>query len=157
MVKKVQGLALLLRQQYSFTISRKYNPKIHEETRFFSSSSAALNKMTTTTISYAFEPHPIPSIPIATASTDAAADSTTTAKHFPVHRIYCVGQNYAEHAREMGCSNPDRDAPFFFTKPADAIVPVQSSSSSSSNSNNDEKEPVCRIPYPLATENLHYE
>ncbi|MCC7100740.1 MAG: fumarylacetoacetate hydrolase family protein, partial [Rubrivivax sp.] len=41
---------------------------------------------------------------------------------FPVHRIYCVGRNYAEHAREMGES--DREPPFFFMKPADAVVPV---------------------------------
>jgi len=40
---------------------------------------------------------------------------------FPVHRIYCVGRNYADHAREMG-GDPDRELPFFFTKPADAIV-----------------------------------
>ena len=40
---------------------------------------------------------------------------------FPVHRIYCVGRNYAEHAREMG-HDPDREPPFFFMKPGDAIV-----------------------------------
>ena len=40
---------------------------------------------------------------------------------FPVRRIYCVGRNYAEHAREMG-GDPDREPPFFFMKPADAIV-----------------------------------
>ena len=58
---------------------------------------------------------------------------------FPVHRIYCVGRNYAEHAREMG-HNPERDAPFFFTKPADAVVPDGST-----------------IPFPMNTENLHHE
>ena len=41
---------------------------------------------------------------------------------FPVRRIFCVGQNYADHAREMG-SDPDRQPPFFFSKPADAVVP----------------------------------
>ncbi|MDP1962328.1 MAG: FAA hydrolase family protein, partial [Reyranella sp.] len=40
---------------------------------------------------------------------------------FPVRRIFCVGRNYAAHAREMG-HDPDREPPFFFTKPADAIV-----------------------------------
>jgi fumarylpyruvate hydrolase len=40
---------------------------------------------------------------------------------FPVHRIYCVGRNYAEHAREMG-GDPDREPPFFFMKPTDALV-----------------------------------
>ena len=44
----------------------------------------------------------------------------TTAR-FPVQRIYCVGRNYAAHAREMG-SDPDKQTPFFFTKPGDAIV-----------------------------------
>ena len=42
---------------------------------------------------------------------------------FPVRRVYCVGRNYAAHAREMGF-DPDREPPFFFCKPADAIVPV---------------------------------
>ena len=42
---------------------------------------------------------------------------------FPVHRIYCVGRNYAAHAREMGF-DPDREPPFFFCKPADAVLPV---------------------------------
>ncbi|MED5515827.1 MAG: fumarylacetoacetate hydrolase family protein [SAR324 cluster bacterium] len=58
---------------------------------------------------------------------------------FPVHRIYCVGQNYANHAREMG-SNPEREAPFFFSKPADAVCPDGS-----------------RLAFPLATENLNHE
>ncbi len=58
---------------------------------------------------------------------------------FPVHRIYCVGRNYAEHAREMG-HDPDREPPFFFTKPADTIVLSGST-----------------IPYPMATHDLHHE
>ena len=58
---------------------------------------------------------------------------------FPVRRIYCVGRNYAEHAREMGF-DPDREPPFFFTKPRDAIVAEGGA-----------------VPYPPATENLHYE
>lgn len=58
---------------------------------------------------------------------------------FPVRRIYCVGRNYAEHAREMG-ADPDREPPFFFTKPRDAIVSEGGT-----------------IPYPPATQNLHYE
>src|SRR3981189_1007558 len=57
----------------------------------------------------------------------------------PVRRIFCVGRNYAEHAREMG-KDPDREAPFFFTKPADAVV--------------DSGE---TIPYPPQTQNFHYE
>ena len=44
-------------------------------------------------------------------------------ERFPVRHIYCVGRNYAEHAREMG-SDPDKEPPFFFMKPADAVVPV---------------------------------
>ena len=41
---------------------------------------------------------------------------------FPVHQIFCVGQNYANHVREMG-ANPERETPFFFSKPADAVCP----------------------------------
>lgn len=46
---------------------------------------------------------------------------------FPVRRVYCVGRNYAAHAREMGF-DPDREPPFFFCKPADAVVPVAAGS-----------------------------
>ncbi len=60
-------------------------------------------------------------------------------QRFPVHRIYCVGRNYAEHAREMG-ADPVREAPFFFCKPNDAVVASGSV-----------------IPYPSATQNLHHE
>ena len=56
-----------------------------------------------------------------------------------VRRIYCVGRNYAAHAREMG-ADPDREPPFFFAKPANAIVPNGAT-----------------IAYPPATKNLHYE
>lgn len=71
-------------------------------------------------------------------------DRPTVAIHnsedvFPVRRIYCVGRNYADHAREMG-QDPDRDPPFFFTKPADAVV---------ANGTD--------VPYPLRTENFHHE
>ena len=58
---------------------------------------------------------------------------------FPVRRIFCVGRNYAAHAREMG-KDPDREPPFFFSKPADATVDDQAS-----------------IAYPALTENLHFE
>ena len=58
---------------------------------------------------------------------------------FPVRRIVCVGRNYAEHAREMG-GNPEREPPFFFSKPADALVPGEAT-----------------IPFPARTANLHHE
>ncbi|HTZ76496.1 MAG TPA: fumarylacetoacetate hydrolase family protein [Stellaceae bacterium] len=58
---------------------------------------------------------------------------------FPVRRIYCVGRNYAAHAREMG-ADPDREDPFFFMKPADAIVPTGST-----------------IPYPVKTRDYQHE
>lgn len=61
---------------------------------------------------------------------------------FPVHRIYCVGRNYAEHAKEMGGSG--REAPFFFMKPADAVVPVPTGVTGS-------------MPYPAMTTDLHHE
>jgi fumarylpyruvate hydrolase len=60
-------------------------------------------------------------------------------KRFPVGRIFCVGRNYAAHAREMG-SDPDREAPFFFSKFPQALVENNST-----------------IPYPPVTENFHYE
>ena len=71
---------------------------------------------------------PIPSV----AVIDSAA-------RFPVRRIFCIGRNYAAHAREMG-KDPDREPPFFFTKPADAVV-----------------DDNAEIPYPPQTENLHHE
>ncbi|WP_374653595.1 fumarylacetoacetate hydrolase family protein [Dongia sp.] len=66
---------------------------------------------TNTTVKYAFPPHEIPSLPIHN-SIDV----------FPVHRIYCVGRNYADHAIEMG-HDPSRDEPFFFQKNPDTLVP----------------------------------
>ena len=59
---------------------------------------------------YVLTPPAIPSV--AVVGTDA---------RFPVRRIFCVGRNYEAHAREMG-KDPTREAPFFFTKPADAVV-----------------------------------
>lgn len=61
---------------------------------------------------------------------------------FPVRRIYCVGRNYEEHAKEMGFTG--REPPFFFMKPADAIVNVA-------------EDTVGEIPYAPGTSNLHYE
>lgn len=60
-------------------------------------------------------------------------------QRFPVRRIYCVGRNYAAHAREMG-KDPNREPPFFFQKPADALV-----------------EDGHTVPYPPQTQNLHHE
>lgn len=75
-----------------------------------------------------FPPRPTPSLPI-------VGDD----RRFPVRRILCVGQNYAAHAREMG-SDPEKQTPFFFSKPGDAVV-------------SDGANPA----YPTATGNLHYE
>jgi fumarylpyruvate hydrolase len=55
------------------------------------------------------------------AAPPVVALATKSTKPFPVRRIFCVGQNYSEHAREMG-GDPDAEPPFFFTKPADAIL-----------------------------------
>ena len=60
-------------------------------------------------------------------------------RRFPVRRVFCVGRNYAAHAREMG-HDPDREPPFFFTKPPDALVPGGG-----------------EVPYPPATKDLHHE
>jgi fumarylpyruvate hydrolase len=75
-------------------------------------------------------------LPKVEVPTIAIAGST---QRFPVRRIFCVGQNYADHAREMG-SNPDREQPFFFSKPADAVV-----------------ESGAALPFPRQTNNLHHE
>jgi fumarylpyruvate hydrolase len=65
-----------------------------------------------------------------------------TPDRFPVHRVYCVGRNYEEHAKEMGFTG--REPPFFFLKPADAIIAVEAGSTGS-------------MPYPSLTQNLHHE
>ena len=75
---------------------------------------------------------------VITAPTPPSVEVRGTRDRFPVRRIFCVGRNYAAHAREMG--NDDREPPFFFTKPADAVVPSGSS-----------------VPYALRTENFHHE
>jgi fumarylpyruvate hydrolase len=72
-------------------------------------------------------------------------------KVFPVHRIYCVGRNYADHAIEMG-GDPVRERPFFFLKPADAIVPCGIGGGGIGGTGT-----TTMIPYPSATSNLHYE
>ncbi|MEG3166125.1 fumarylacetoacetate hydrolase family protein [Sphingomonas sp. PB2P19] len=74
--------------------------------------------------------------PTVVAPTVAIAGST---ERFPVRRIFCVGQNYADHAREMG-NDPDRQQPFFFMKPADAVV-----------------ESGATLPFPVRTDDLHHE
>lgn len=75
---------------------------------------------------------PIPAVPAPTVAIAGSAD------RFPVRRIWCVGQNYADHAREMG-NDPDRQQPFFFAKPSDAA--------------NDGGA----MPFPVATADLHHE
>ena len=72
-------------------------------------------------------------------SPQTSAEVAGTDERFPVHRIYCVGRNYAKHAREMGM-DPDREPPFFFSKPADALVANGTP-----------------VPYPSRTSNLHHE
>jgi fumarylpyruvate hydrolase len=76
---------------------------------------------------YVIAPHPQPSVPVAGSG-----------DQFPVRRIFCVGRNYGEHAKEMGFS--EKEPPFFFTKPADAIA-----------------ENGATIPYPPITNDLHHE
>jgi fumarylpyruvate hydrolase len=66
-----------------------------------------------------------------------------TVKLFPVRRIYCIGRNYAAHAREMG-GNPDREPPFFFMKPGDAVQAVPSGK-------------LAKHTYPPGTEDYHHE
>jgi fumarylpyruvate hydrolase len=77
---------------------------------------------------YIFAPHQLPTLPIRGSD-----------KVFPVHRIYCVGRNYAEHAIEMG-HDPNREAPFFFQKNPDTLVPSGGT-----------------FPYPDASKDVHHE
>jgi fumarylpyruvate hydrolase len=79
-------------------------------------------------MSYAITPPAIPSLPIIGSD-----------QRFPVRRIFCIGRNYAEHAREMGAT-VDKDTPLFFCKPADAVVTDGAD-----------------VPYPQATSDLHHE
>ncbi len=72
-------------------------------------------------------------------SVQTTVEVTGTDARFPVRRVYCVGRNYAKHAREMGM-DPEREPPFFFSKPADAVVPNGTP-----------------VPYPPRTSNLHHE
>jgi fumarylpyruvate hydrolase len=82
-------------------------------------------------MNYAFTPPATVSVPV-----------VGSAAHFPVHRIYCVGRNYEDHAKEMGHSG--REAPFFFLKPADAILYAAPGTTTA-------------MPYPSLTGNLHHE
>ena len=78
-----------------------------------------------------FPPPSVPLVPIA-----------GSAQAFPVHRIYCVGRNYEDHAKEMGFTG--REPPFFFLKPADAVLVAVGDAPTT-------------LPYPTLTENLHHE
>jgi fumarylpyruvate hydrolase len=82
-------------------------------------------------MTYTFTPPAVVSVPV-----------VGRAERFPVHRIYCVGRNYEEHAKEMGFTG--REPPFFFMKPADAIVVAEAGQTAT-------------IPYPSLTQNLHHE
>ncbi len=81
-------------------------------------------------MAYVIPPAPIPVVPVYGGG------------QFPVHRIYCVGRNYVEHAQEMGHSG--REPPFFFTTPAEAVLPVAAGETG-------------RIAYPSQTQNFHHE
>jgi fumarylpyruvate hydrolase len=81
-------------------------------------------------MSYVIPPPAIPTVPVVGGG------------EFPVRRIYCVGRNYAEHAQEMGFTG--REPPFFFLKPADAVVPVGEGQTG-------------QIDYPKLTQNFHHE
>jgi fumarylpyruvate hydrolase len=88
---------------------------------------------------YVIAPTPHATVSVA----NAIKNSSNHDEQFPVHRIYCVGRNYAAHAREMG-GNPEREPPFFFCKPADAIVPVTA-------------DETIELAYPTETTHYHHE
>ena len=87
---------------------------------------------------YVFTPAPAVAVPIA-----ESVDAASTHQGFPVRRVYCVGRNYAAHAREMG-HDPDREPPFFFSKPADAVVYVAPGTTG-------------EFPYPSRSNDVHHE
>jgi len=89
-------------------------------------------------VEYVFAPAPSVAVPIADS-----IDTASTRERFPVRRIYCVGRNYAAHAREMG-HDPDREPPFFFGKPADAILYVAPGATG-------------EFPYPSSSQDVHHE
>src|SRR6266540_276295 len=107
--------------------SRARRSPSHPPPEFCNSARTAREIMSANADSYVIPPPPQPAI--AVAGTD---------KTFPVRRIWCVGRNYEEHIREMG--QDVRDPPFFFAKPADAIVPDGAS-----------------VPYPPLTKDMHHE
>jgi fumarylpyruvate hydrolase len=78
---------------------------------------------------YVFTPPPTATVPVRGST-----------QLFPVHRIYCVGRNFAEHAKEMGAEVPSRGTPVFFMKPADAVVAAAG-----------------HVAYPTMTNDLHHE
>jgi len=82
-------------------------------------------------MSFVFAPSEIPSVPV-----------LGQPERFPVHRIYCVGRNYEEHAKEMGFTG--REPPFFFLKPTDSLIVVNAGETG-------------HMPYPSLTKNLHHE
>jgi fumarylpyruvate hydrolase len=82
-------------------------------------------------MSFVFPPTPTISVPVLGQT-----------ERFPVHRIYCVGRNYEEHAKEMGFTG--REPPFFFLKPSDSLVVVEAGQTG-------------QMPYPSLTQNLHHE
>ncbi len=84
-----------------------------------------------TAMRYVFPPSPTESVAVVGSSAG-----------FPVHRIYCVGRNYAEHAQEMG--HTGREPPFFFMKPTDAVLVAP-------------PDRITPLPYPGLTKNLHHE
>jgi len=82
-------------------------------------------------VRYVFDPPAVVAVPV-----------TGSESRFPVHRIYCVGRNYVEHAKEMGFTG--REPPFFFMKPADAVLYVPEGATG-------------EMPYPSVTADLHHE
>lgn len=101
------------------------NRLLSQRSRHLDSTSCTMTKAMS---EYVFSAPPIPSVAVAGSQ-----------ERFPIRRVFCVGRNYAAHAREMG-NDPTREPPFFFMKPADAVVAAEG-----------------LLPYPPLTENLHYE
>jgi fumarylpyruvate hydrolase len=86
------------------------------------------------------------------SGSSASSSFVNSNLEFPIRRIYCVGRNYRDHAIEMG-GNPEREAPFFFQKPSDAIRVCYRDDNTTAS----EISTTTIIPYPTMTTSLHYE
>jgi fumarylpyruvate hydrolase len=124
---------------------------------------------TKSTSQFVFDPQTIPSLPVVGKKERVASSYSSSSSNwlFPIHRVYCVGKNYADHIQEMG-GDVTRSTPVFFMKPSDGVVFARRTCTSKYNDDqqpqksdgciSDSRQPISTpIAYPPNTHNLHYE